>query len=723
MTSSRDGDEAAQPDPTPPGREIVEAQAGAVATRSGYGPVGYGGYGVSEDEGDFASSLRWMLGIALKHKWLVIGMTCAAIALGGLITLMQTPQYSAMVRVQVERDAAKVVEGGNTAPTETGNSTEFLRTQYELLKSRGMAERVAAALRLAEDESFTKPRPSLLGLLISLVAGRGEEPGADDVTLQAVTRLEENTLVMPVTGSRLIDLTYSDPDPKRAQRIANAFADAYVASNLDKRFEANAYAKTFLEDQIKQLKIRLEDSERAMLEFAKQEQIVEVNEKSSIAESNLAAANTALGQLVSERIKNEQLYTQVKDGKVLDLPQFLTNSVIDGLRGQRKELMREYQEKLETFKPGYPAMVQIRKKIAEIDRQLANEADTIRSSLKAGYESSLSQEEEMKKRIEELRSAVLDLQKRTVRYNILKREVETNRGLYNNLLQRYKEVDIAGGVGTNNIFIVDRAIEPKKPSSPRLGRSLLLSLMLGLGGGLGFAYLLEVLDDRLRGPEELEELTGLATLGVIPKIHASSDISQELRDPRSAVSEAYRSLATALQFSTERGLPRSLAVTSSGPSEGKSSTALALARQFASMGLKVLLVDVDLRKPSLHLKLGLDNAVGLSNYLTGAAQPPELIQATELPNLAVISSGPLPPNAADLLAGTRMFSLVSVGLEVFDVIVMDSPPLLGLADAALISSAVSGTVFVVGAGEQPKGAVRAALKRLTMARGTVRPRR
>src|SRR5690606_5403474 len=336
----------------------------------------------------------------------------------------------------------------------------------------------------------------------------------------------------------------------------------------------------------------------------------------------------------------------------------------------------------------------------------ANELRAIKASLKAAYETSLSQEQAMRQQVEQLRAEVLDLQKRSIQYNILKREVDSNRALYNGLLQRFKEVDIAGGVGANNVFVVDRAQVPGAPSSPNLKRTLLLAFALGLGVGLGTAYLLERLDDTIRTPEDVERLAGLPTLGVIPKVASDQALQTDFVDPRSAVSEAYRSLCTALQFATENGLPKSLLITSATPSEGKSITALAIARHFASMGQKVLLVDADLRMPSLHTKLGLDGSMGLSNYLTGACNPPEVMQRTDVPNLTFMASGPLPPNAADLLGSSRVLSLLSIGLEVFDLIVLDGPPVMGLADAQLLSSNAAATVFVVGAGQARTGVIR-----------------
>lgn len=658
--------------------------------------------------------------ILRKRGWLILSIAGAILILGLVGTLMMTPVYTSTVRLQIDRNVAKIVEGGSVNPIE-GADLEFFKTQYELLQSRALAERIVSALRLGDDADFLTPAGFSIAGAVMGAFGVMSPAAQDKKDLQqlAATIVLANRGVKPVAGSRLVDLSYTDPAPARAQRIATAFADAFIAANLDKRFQANAYAKTFLEDQLRQLKLRLEDSEKTLLDFSEKEQIIVVTEKASIAENNLASANAALGNLVSERIKAEQLWKQIESATGITLPQLLTNSVIDGLRGKRNALVTEYEEKLETFKPGYPAMVQISNKIAEIDRQLAVEVRTIRESYKASYESSASQEAEMKKRIETLRAEVLDLQRRSIQYNILKREVDTNRSLYESLLQRYKEVDVAAGVGANNVFIVDRAQLPSSPSSPRLLRAIALCLILGLGAGVGAAYVIERLDDRLSSVEEVERLTGLPTLGVIPKISADKDIDAEFADPRSALSEACRSLCTALQFSTERGLPKSLLFTSSASSEGKSMTSLATARYFATLGLKVLLIDADLRKASLHEKLGLDNGVGLSNYLTGGCAAPDAFQATDTPDLTFMASGPLPPNAADLLNGSRLRSLISFGLEVFDLIVIDGPPVMGLADVQLLSSVVTATVFVVGAGQARVGAVRGALRRLQLAKSPV----
>ena len=701
------------------GSVVPVAQAVPVA-RDPYASA-IGAYGV-ETPSDFKLDLFGYVHLLVKHRWVIVSIVVAAVALGAVMTLMQTPLYTSTVRLQIDRNAAQIVKAGDIT-AERADDDEFLGTQYELLRGRAMAERVASALKLGDDTTFFPREFSIVGfvedLLRSAPAPADQHSNRADNGRAAGEIVLANRLVRPVVRSRLVDISYSDPVPERAQRIAAAYGDAFIASNLDKRFEANSYAKVFLEDQLQQLKLRLEQSEKALLDFGQKEEIVQTHDKASIAETNLASANAALGNLIAERIKNEQQWKQLEPATAIDLPQLLSNPVIGGLRTKRSALVTEYQQKLGTFKPSYPAMVEINNQIAEIDRQLVTEVNTLKDAYKATYQASLDQESEMRARIETLKQEVLDLQKRLIKYNILKREVDTSQSLYDGLLQRFKEVDVAAGVGANNVFIVDKAALPEAPSSPKMLRALLISFVLGLAVALGAAFLLERLDDTLRSPEDVERALGYATLGIIPKIRSGMSLEAELADPRSQVSEAYRSLCTALQFSTDQGLPKTLLVTSAGPAEGKSTTSLTLARHFANIGLKVLLVDADLRKPTLHTKLKRDNECGLTNCLTGASTPPELLQKTDVPNLAFLASGPLPPNAADLLGSSRFLSFLSVGSQVFDLIVVDSPPIMGLADAPLLSTAVTATIFVVGAGLLRTRVIRDAVKRLRLARASV----
>lgn len=334
---------------------------------AGYGDAGYAGYAGYSDaamlQDEPATNLREYWRIANKRKWLILGVTGTFLVLGVLISLMMTPLYTATVRLQIDRNVVKVVDGGNVTPLE-GSDLEFLKTQYELLQSRGLAERVVVSQKLGDNDAFQEAHgPSFLGGVVGLLKSNGEPQGKGTQRAERERRATEivlnNRSVRPIAGSRLVDVSFTDPNPLMAQRIATALASAYSDSNLDKRFQANVYAKTFLEDQVKQLKLRLEESEKQLLDFAQKEQIVAVSEKTSIAENNLASANAALGVLVSERIKSEQLWRQVENASAINMPQLLSNKVIEGLREQRNKLTTEYQEKLETFKPDYPVMLQI----------------------------------------------------------------------------------------------------------------------------------------------------------------------------------------------------------------------------------------------------------------------------------------------------------------------------------------------------------------------------
>ncbi|MFV0296595.1 MAG: GumC family protein [Hyphomicrobiaceae bacterium] len=705
------------PDPGPNWRQSAHLPP-KLPTNAYASPAAYGA-GPEEVDDELRRTLLWYVRLLLKRKFLILGIAAACLLVGATRTLMQTPLYTSTVRIQIDRQAAKIVDGDSSAPIDPGY--EGFRTQWEVLKSQSLADRVASSVRAGEDEDMFKPSGfSVLGWIqsaIGLTSSKEQAPlSPADKEKIAAGMIGARVSVHPVPGSRLVDISYTDPSPTRAARIANAYAKAYIDQTIDKRFQSSAYAKTFLEDQSKQMKIRLEDSEKALLSFSEQKEIIVMNEKSSIAENNLAAANSALTTIVADRIKKEQIWRQVQNSKSVELPQFLSNSVIQTLRSERKKLEIEYQEKSETFKAGYPAMVEISRKIQEIDRLIANEVSAIKSTLKGDYEASLLQEKETRAQIETLRADVLQLQKKLIQYNILKREVDTNRSLYNGLLQRLKEVEVAGGVGTNNVFIVDQAQVPRGPSSPNLKRALIMWLALGLGIGVAAAYGLESFDDTVQSVEELEQIANLPVLGVIPKVADGTPVEKELFEPRSSLAEAYRSFCTSLQFSTENGLPKTLLFTSSGPAEGKSISTLAVARHFATMGLKVLLIDSDLRNPSLHKKLDLPNAAGLTNCLTGGSTPPDVMLATDLPNLAFMPTGPLPPNAADLLASARMHSLLATGLEVFDLIIIVGPPDMVIADAQLLSNITSATVFVVAAGQARSGAIRGTLRRLELAR-------
>ena len=682
---------------------------------------------------DHRKAIFTYLGLVLKYRWLILTFCTVALAIGFVKTFTSTPIYRATVSIQIDRQAPKVVKT-ETQPDFGDDGDRFYQTQYDLLQSRMLAEKVAADLNLASAPDFLDPPSSSpwrkLRSLILPSANTGaateDEPvegNLDGRKAAAAGMVQGGLSVDPVKDSNLVRISFDSPSAAWAARIANGVADSYVTSNLERRYGATAYARNFLKERLEELKLKLEESEKALVAYAEEKEIIgDVKAISkdgresgqSLADSDLAALNGALQAVVNERIHAQEMWEQANNSKEIGLPQFLENGAINGLRGQRVALMSEYQNKLSMFKPDYPDMLKLKAQMNQIDQEIKSQTDVVKQSLKAHYESALQQEVLLKNKMEDVKHGVLATRNKEIQYNILKREADTNRTLYDGLLQQYKDMGVAGAVSTNNVSVVDRAQVPGGPYSPNLRANLVKWLGLGiLAAGLAIA-LFELFDDTFKSPEEIEEQLGLAVLGIIPM--SDGNIFADINGPSNPIAESFRSFRTALQFSTDQGAPKTIVVTSAQPGEGKSTTALALAINFAQLGMKVLLIDGDLRNPSQHRNLARNSGAGLTNYLAGLAMPESIFQKTDIDGLYFMASGPLPPNPAELLAGPKMLSLLSTASVKVDVVIVDSPPVLGLADAPLLASIAGGTLLVVAAGQTRRSVVKAALKRLHFAR-------
>ncbi len=678
-----------------------------------------------DDEIDLLAYWR----ILVKRRWLVLGILTGVVALALLKTLMATPIYRATSVLQLEKAGTQVVQVEGIQPDSGGYGwdPDFLQTQYELLQSRSLAERVADELNLDQATLDRLNEPGWLGRMLALLrptskaADRTPDAPADAARqLRAAAGVVSGGLsVEPVRNSRLVRINYDSPSPEFSARVANAIAEGFIASGLERRFGASSYAKTYLEDQLKLTKARLEESERKLVGFAQKEGLVSTGENGqSLATQNLTQLNSALANAQDQRIRAQARWRQASSGPMP--ADMIGNSNIRPLQQQRAQLQGQYQLKLQTFKPDYPEMQQLKGQIDELDRQVAGETGSVRASVRAEYDAAAAQERILMGQIATLRTQALDVDGRSIQYNILKREVDTNRELYDGLLQRFKEVGVAGDVRSNNISIIDRAEVPNWRFKPNLALNLAIGLLLGGMLGVLMAFLLEFLDDTIKTPEDVEQKLKLPVLGVIPELGTKESVVAAMADPQSAFAEAYRSVRTALQFATDHGVPKTLLITSAGPGEGKSTTALTLARKFTQLGKRVLLVEADLRNPSLHRTFGQPGQqVGLSNLLAGACTLAEATVDGDSPLLKVILAGPLPPNPAELLSSSKLVSLLTVAGERFDQIIIDGPPVLGLADAPILANATEGTLVVIHSGQTKIGAAQAALKRLLAARARI----
>lgn len=678
--------------------------------------------GASPDEvGTFSVAEYWRL--IVKHRFMILGSLFAAIALGVAATLLMTPIYVSSMTLQIDREAARVLNVDEVQPRESMvQGEEFFQTQYGLLRSRFLAERVVDSLGLASSDAF-------LERMNVKLERRNDGTAAEQAERRREMVLEtvrENLGVSPVRGSRLVNVSFQSPDPELAAQVVNAFGENYIQSNLDRKYESSSYAREFLEERIAQTKARLEESERALVAYAANQQIINLREADSpngeaqsLLGMNLSTLNGALAQARADRVAAEAKWRQSSAAPLTSLPEVLQNPAVQRLTEERARVQAEYEEKLNVFQPAFPQMLQLKSRIDELDAQTRSVAEGIRDSIRGEYAVAMSRERALNAQVEALKGDVLDLRGRSVQYNILLREVDTSRTLYDGLLQRYKEVGVTGGVTANNISIVDRAIAAKDPSKPRLLVNLAIAALLGLSLGALAALIIEALDETLATPDDVESKLGLPLLAVIPLLDKGVSPTLALQDVRSSFSEAYYSLRTALQFSTPSGAPANLLVTSSRPAEGKSTTAYATAINLARLGRRVLLADGDLRNPSMHRIVGVENDAGMSNLLSGGADLASLVKPTDQEGLDFIPCGPLPPNPAELWGSDRLKKVLEEAAGVYQHVVIDGPPVLGFADAPLLASAVTGTVFVLEAKGTRRAQARGALRRLAIGNGRI----
>lgn len=671
-------------------------------------------------------ALRQYIRIAMRWRYVILGAMAAFVVLGLIATLLMTPKYTASATIEISRESDKVTDFQGVDREVSVADQEFYQTQYGLLQSRSLSERVAMQLRLIDDPKLFE----MFGVdqkdpAFRQLNGRYSAVGRSARQRVAGELLLKHLSVDPTRLSRLVDIRFTSPDPTFSAKVANAWAENFIQTNLERKIQATSYGRDLLQRQLGQLKDKLDESQRQLVGYASAARIINLPAQSgdgstkaerSIVADDLAAINAELSQATADRIQAEARYQQAEG--VGASTEALRNQAINNLRQRRAELAAEYQRLMAQFEPGYPAAKAIQSQIGQLDRSIAREEGRVTGSLRADYREAQERERALQTKVDQLKADYLDMRRRSIQYNIYQQEVDTNRALYDGLLQRFKEIGVAGGVGVNNISVVDPADVPEKPSSPKLLINLALSLLAGLGLGVGLAFALEQIDEAIADPAEVERRLGLPLLGSVPKVEGETP-KEALLDRKSDLVDAYLAVQTNLAFSTDHGVPRSFSVTSTRPAEGKSTTALALATTLARAGKKVILVDGDMRSPSVHHLGGVGHERGLSNFLSGDDEIESLFFPMGDLGLTAMSAGPLPPNAAELLTGDRLARLISSLLETFDHVVIDSPPVMGLADAPLIATRVEGVIYAVESHGIRASLVKTALGRLASANAHV----
>ncbi len=669
--------------------------------------------------------LRAIWSAVYRNRLKLVITVVAALLIGLLVTFLSTPIYRAEARIQIDQQAAEILAGNTVEPNSDSvmDGDRFLQTQLDVIKSRTLARQVAENLNLYRNTQFLEKMH-----IKPATEPRGAYNLQQTHREQIIDALQQNLDIELPVESRVAVISFDSPDRQLSASVANSFADSYIISNIQRKFNTTAYARQFLEGQLRQTRQRLEESERAQIDYARQAGLIDASTGAgdgqasgprSLTTANLVQLNQAYALASSNRVAAEQRWREASGTALLSQPEVLANPAIQTLIQERAKLQAEYAQNAKRYLADYPGQTQAAAQIATITSQIDRLARGIRDGVRQQFQIASAQEQALSRALDKLKGTTLTEQGRGVRANILRREVDTNRALYDALLQRYKGVSATAGASSNNVSIIDRADPPIRPVSPRLLLNLALALVTGLLIGVGYVVLREHFDDAIRTGEDIENELGVGMIGVVPMLAADQTPKGELEKVRSDMSEAYYTLRAALELLTSNGAPHSLMVTSSGASEGKSTTSYALARGFAQIGRRVALVDADMRKPAQHRNFGLTNKVGLANLLARQATLQDVLVQTDTPNLSLIPAGPVPINPAELIAGAGFATLLEQIKADYDIVVVDAPPVLGLADAPTLASQVEATLFVVQANHARGRQARVALSRLKVARAKI----
>lgn len=646
-----------------------------------------------------ALSKQDLIRMLVKRRWAVLAVFIIVAGTVAFQTLTEVPIYRATVQILIERQTPRILQepGSGQADVEYMGE-EFYQTQYKLLESRALAKKVVDKLNL-------KKNPQYAAMF------KFSPTDTDEMKQRAeeglVASIAGGVKVTPVRGSSLVNVSFSNPDPKFAAALANGVAQCYIEQSLDLRFAASQEAATWLKDKLTDARSKLEESEAKLNQYKREQNIVTVEDKESITYQKLEQLNKDLIAAQTHRMEVETRFNEVSHGR--PIAQVWDNPMIQTLRGQEAKLVAEQSELAKKFGESHPRMLQLSNELGATRAKINTEMSQVVQTIKNEYNMAKAQEDNLKAALNVSKVASQDLGDRAIQYRVLLRDVETNRALYENVLKTLKTISATENVPSTNIRIVDPATVPGAPISPRTSRNLTMGMVMGLGMGLLLAFGLETLDTTLKIPEELEKWLGFPNLAIVP--HVITSLRQGEGAPElfvhhgfePQVSECYRSLRTSILFSTPGHAPRILLVTSALPSEGKTITAANLATVMAKAEPQVLLVDADLRRPTLHRIFNVPKEPGLTSFLVGETDELPFVP-TLVPNLFIIPSGPITPNPSELLGSTRMEELLRRAQEQFGLVIVDSPPVMSVTDAAILSTKVEGVLLVVKAEAVPRKA-------------------
>ena len=704
------------------------APAGRVTPGYGYG------YG-SNVLGDTEVHLLDYVKVLYRRRWTAITAFLIVVLSVTVYTFTATPMYEARVLILIEKEATNVISF-KEAFEQNQIADDYYQTQYKILQSRALARRTIEALKLwdhpwfnPKDDGSLTVRKMIVAPVV-LVSGwfqpaRPVEPPVVDETKaesRTIDRFLNDLTVSPIRNSRLVDVTFESPDAVLSANVANTLARSYIEQNLEFKFLSSKEASDWLGTQLAEQRKQVEASEQALQRYREQTDAVAIEDKQNIVVQKLTDLNAAVTRAKTERIQKEAAYTQIRalqnDRAALDtFPAILSNTFIQQQKSALADLQRQQAQLSDKLGPNHPDMVKIGLGIQTAEARIQGEIAKVVQAMGNDYQQTLSQERSLTTALDRQKQDALALNRKGIKYGVLARDAASNRQIFESLMQRTKETGISGELKTSNIRVVDAAETPRRPTTPNTTNNLLLALFGGATLAIGLAFFFEYLDSRIKSPDEIKQHLGLPFLGMVPALFDKGIENPLINNGVPAdFSESFRAIRTNVLFSSADEGSRSIVVTSTGPSEGKTIVSTNLAVALAQSGQRVLLIDADMRKPRVHSVFGSPQEPGLSNLLVGNAKASEAVHTTTVPGLWIMPAGLHPPNPAELLGSKQFEEFMASLSQRFDWVLLDTPPVMAATDSSVLAHLTTGVLFVVGAEMTSRHAGQRALEQLEHAR-------
>ncbi len=691
--------------------------------------VNHPDYDLYIDEG---SSLNEYISVIKRRKKVVLACLFISILIVGVASITMQKIYKATTTIEIAPDDPKVTGFQEVMEVKIQEQDEFYETQYKLLKSRSLARDVTNKLNLkAHPEFDPNKKPGVLTIIKDAIAGlimKITASGKDEYPIQGLKELSEEerltdaflrrVSVAPDRDSRLVEVSFESIDPKLSAKAVNTLANQYIEWVLEKKHGVTKAAVQSLNTQLKRLKEKLKETQDELSEFAKKWDIVSLDKDLNLTYKQLADLNEALAKAETERLSQEAIFEETKAGNYELLPQVMSDPSIRQLKTEYVKLQSQYDNLDARYGVNYPDMKEISAQVTRVRYELESQLNEISRSIKKGYEAAKKKEDILRQRTDVQKTRAMELNEVAVQYQILQREVDTNKTIYQDLLQRLKETEVTSGIRATNVQVIDYASPPLKPYKPNILFNVLIAGIMGLMTGVMLAFGFEHFDRTIRDEEDIKRRFPIPFMGKIPAASRSEvGILSKIvyTNPLSNISEAFRVLKTSVLYTTRNdSAPKALLVTSTQPLEGKTTVSCNLALTMVQSGLKVILVDADLRRPSLHkiFMANVKNGSGMSTYLSGKTNIESIIYHTEIDGLDVIPVGPIMQNPADLIDSKPMKQLIERLVKDYDNVILDGIPVMELADTRLLSRQVDGVLLVASMGIAHRDAFKNSIEEL-----------